>query len=418
MIFSQYFFLGSGKIIVHGVKHSVLLDLKDCKIYSLNPLARHILDLGERGLNIKEVIEKLNSELEASGVIDFLNELLDHDMIQLSNEPKQENLQTSPLPKLDFLWIEVTSHCNLHCIHCYADSEAIEVEQPSSLSIEELKKVIDEAARLNCRKVQLTGGEPTLIEDLKELIKHAKAKGFEFIEVFTNGTLLTESMVGFLAEENIHVAMSLYSYKADTHDAITRVPGSFEKTMNSLKLLLAYGVMTRCAVIAMKLNLDDLDGTCYLLSQLGVFFMPPDPIRPTGRGKSMENWSHRYYQNSMLTCPSFFISSDTYERNHRWNSCWFGKAAVTSNGDVIPCVFARDHVTSNIKRQSLSEIVFGKEMLSLWSITKDKLEICGNCEYRYICGDCRPWAYGFTGNLYAKSPRCCYNPSTGEWMKV
>lgn len=416
--FNHYFFLSEGKTIVHGSKHSILLDTKDGKIYHANPSARLIIDFGEQGLNISETVKKSYPEFETSDVLSFLKELSNQGIIQFSKYPKQKSPEKVPIPKLDFLWIELTSHCNLRCVHCYAEAETTKVKEPMGLSIGELKKIIDEAAGMNCRKLQLTGGEPTFRDDLKELIKHAKTMGFEFIEIFTNGTLLTEPIVKFFADEGVNIAMSIYSHRADTHDAITRVPGSFEKTLNSLKLLLAYGVTTRCAVIAMKQNEKELDGTSYFLSQLGVFSRPPDPIRPSGRGKGMNNWPQIYGLKFIRATPNFFVSAEAYERNRRWNSCWSGKAAVTSTGDVLPCVFSRDQVAGNVKKESLSEIVQCKKMLSFWSLTKDQIEICRDCEYRYICEDCRPLAYGSTGNLYAKSPRCTYNPHTGEWAKA
>ncbi|MEM2367799.1 MAG: SPASM domain-containing protein, partial [Candidatus Bathyarchaeia archaeon] len=149
----------------------------------------------------------------------------------------------------------------------------------------------------------------------------------------------------------------------------------------------------------------------------GVYTRPPDPIRPSGRGRNMENWPTEYGQAFLQTKPSFIISRENYEKNKRWNSCWFGKAAVTSSGNVIPCVFARDQVVGNVKHQSLAEIILGEKMLRLWGLNRDQIEVCRDCEYRYVCEDCRPWAYGLTGNLYAKSPRCTYNPYTGEWEK-
>lgn len=333
---------------------------------------------------------------------------------------------------MDFLWVEITSRCNLHCIYCYAgagdkvetNEEVIDFEtkkegtiRHTELSVEELRKILDEAADIGCRKIQFTGGEPTLRDDLTELLEYAKARGFEYIEVFTNGTLLTEPLVRFLAERGIRVAMSIYSYRAETHDAITGVPGSFERTLNSLKLLLAYGVSVRCAIVAMKQNEDDLEGTSYFLSKLGVLDRAPDPIRPSGRGKGMENWPEKYGQRFIRSQPTFLVNRESYERNRRWNSCWFAKAAITSLGDVLPCVFARDLVVGNIRMQSLHNVIFGEKMLALWRLTKDLVEVCKDCEYRYLCEDCRPWAYGFTDNLYAKPPRCTYNPYSGEWAE-
>jgi hypothetical protein len=66
----------------------------------------------------------------------------------------------------------------------------------------------------------------------------------------------------------------------------------------------------------------------------------------------------------------------------------------------------------------LRKIILGREMLKLWRLSMDRIEVCKDCEYRYVCEDCRPWAYGLTDNLCAKSPRCTYNPYTGEWGSV
>ena len=304
----------------------------------------------------------------------------------------------------------------------YAEAKAgvqkDEENNPSDLSNEDIKSIIDQAAALGVQKIQFTGGEATLRNDLKDLINHAKAKDFKFIEVFTNGTLLDESMIRFFAKKRISVAMSIFSYKAATHDAITGSPGSFERTLNSLKLLLAYNVPTRCAIVAMKQNEDELYGTSYFLSELGVLHRPPDPVRPTGRGIDEENWPQNYGLKFMQTNPTFFVNQEFFEKNRNWNSCWFGKIAVTSEGNVLPCVFAREQVAGNIKQSSLSEILNSEIMLDFWGLTKDKVEVCKDCEFRYVCQDCRPWAYGITGKLTAKSPRCTYDPYTGVWAKA
>ena len=132
----------------------------------------------------------------------------------------------------------------------------------------------------------------------------------------------------------------------------------------------------------------------------------------------MENWPEKYGLNTIQTSPTFTIDPEGFAKKQHWNSCWYGKAGVTSSGDVLPCLFARDHVAGNIHETNLTDIITGKKMQQYWSLTYDRIEPCRQCEYRYVCEDCRPWAYGFTGNLYAKTPRCTYNPLTGRWGKA
>jgi radical SAM protein with 4Fe4S-binding SPASM domain len=394
-----------------GAKNSLLLDLNKNKAFRLNESAGRIIELGEQGLTVSDAVDVLKSKSDASNIFSFINDLYDGGFICMSTRPKAPN-KISTSPKLEFLWIELTSACNQRCIHCYSDSYPM---LDKGLSSEKIKQVIDEAGILGCKTIQFTGGECTLRKDLLELIMHAKSKDFSFIEIFTNGTLLDEPLIKALAKNKVHVAISIYSFRSKTHDYITGIPGSFDRTMKSLELLLAYGVSTRCETAAMKQNEDELDATCLFLSQLGVQKRRPDPIRPCGRGHSRDNWPKIYGLKSIQTRPCFNVSQEIYNKNKRGNSCWFGKASITSFGDVLPCIFARDMVAGNINNQKLSDIIYGDKMKRLWLLNHDNIEICRNCEYRYICGDCRPLAYGSTGDLFAKYPRCTYNPYSGEW---
>lgn len=396
-------------MLINGIKNSIIVNFKIGEIYRANKFAKRIIELGEAGHRVSEVSELLGVEIAYTK--NFIKELSDQNLVRISSEPKPDRIMINNPQHLDFLWIEVTSKCNLHCSHCYADVESKQVVDPSA---DDIKNWLNEAAELGCIKVQFTGGECTIRSDLRDLIDHAKKRGFKTIEVFTNGTLLTEPLIQYFSENGIQVAISLYSYRSETHDSITGIRGSFKKTLGSLKLLLAYNVPIRCSVIAMKQNEDELDGTCYFLNEMGILCNTPDPIRPTGRGIDRENWPKEYGLSSIQSKPDFFVNRELYEKSISSNNCWFGKIAITSEGNILPCVFAREQIAGNIKERGLFNVI-NEEMVKFWGLNKDQVGVCKDCEYRYLCHDCRPWAYGFTGNLYAKSPKCTYDPYTGKW---
>ena len=399
------------KVLVRGAKHTVLIDFDAGQLLQVDDHA--LLEKENESADAPETHRReLDSPIFYTAPVGIVPSVPTGCTLPSPEPACGSDEADVGSPELDSLWIEVTSRCNLRCVHCYADSEP---GGERGLPVGILEEVINQAAELGCRAVQFTGGECLLREDLPTLIEHALARGITLIEVFTNGTLLREDTIKFFHRKGIHVAISLHSYRAGVHDAITGVIGSFDKTMNALKLLLAYGVPTRCAIVAMKQNESDLLLTSYFLSQLGVFSRLPDPIRPGGRGIPSEYWPEEYGERFFLTQPHFPVSREDFTNNCRGNSCWRGKAAVTSSGSVIPCIFARDQITGYVPRQSLRQILSGEEMQSYWSLTKDKVETCGVCEYRYLCTDCRALAVGLTGNLYAKSPRCTYNPIAGTW---
>ncbi len=83
--------------------------------------------------------------------------------------------------------LEVTQRCNLRCRFCFAQG-GTEAEDPS---LEQMKQAIDRIAqRCGGPLLQLSGGEPTLREDLPELVRYAKEAGCQYVQLNTNGIRL------------------------------------------------------------------------------------------------------------------------------------------------------------------------------------------------------------------------------------
>ncbi len=80
--------------------------------------------------------------------------------------------------------IEVTSNCNFKCKHCYLESSAVE-----KMSYEKICEIIDAAHNLGVLKLCITGGEPLLRTDIKDIVEYASKK-FILLELFTNGYFL------------------------------------------------------------------------------------------------------------------------------------------------------------------------------------------------------------------------------------
>ncbi|MFH0897363.1 MAG: radical SAM protein [Candidatus Bathyarchaeota archaeon] len=91
--------------------------------------------------------------------------------------------------------IDVTNRCNLHCPICFANAAvAGYVYEPTREQIGKMLKTFGDLKPIPANALQFSGGEPTIREDLPELIKMAKAAGFEHIEVNSNGIKLAESV--------------------------------------------------------------------------------------------------------------------------------------------------------------------------------------------------------------------------------
>ena len=394
-------------VLVQGAARSALYDLTEGKVYSINRSAHRILSSVEKG-----IISRRHRE--------FVDQLIWLGLVESSENPfppRKESQVTIPEATLDFMWLEVTFKCNLGCIHCYGDCRTS--PDPDRMDSEGWKNLMLQARDAKCSQVQFIGGEPLLKKDLFQLVDFALHKGYTFVEIFSNLTLLKKERVPFLKDRGVHIATTLYSSNAKTHDSITGVTGSHAKTVKAITLLRDNDIPVRVAVIAMKQNQDDLSATVEFLQHLGVQYKFPDPVRPTGRGCSQEiqplNLPPEF--TGLMSAADFWTDKRSFYFNQRNNTCWAGKIAVTAAGEVIPCIFARDLVIGNALEKDLQDIVYDNALQRLWGLPKDRVEVCQDCEYRYACQDCRPLAYAQEGNLYAKYPRCLYDPYRGQWQK-
>jgi len=86
--------------------------------------------------------------------------------------------------------LEVTGRCNLTCAHCFAGSSA--AGGPTDPPLEQVKEWVADIARAGRVFLQLSGGEPTLRDDLPQIISHARAMGCEYVQLNSNGLRLAE----------------------------------------------------------------------------------------------------------------------------------------------------------------------------------------------------------------------------------
>jgi len=224
------------------------------------------------------------------------------------------------LASLDFLWLELTGRCNLECVHCYADSSP-QIALVQGMCYEKWKDVLKEAFALGCRKVQFIGGEPTLHPNLLQLISYARMIGYEFLEVYTNGTFLSDEMLEIFRDHDVCLAFSVYSSGAEVHDRITRREGSHNRTIKNIRRAIGYGIPVRAAIIEMPENTDDVEAAKKMLEGLNIALIETDHLRGVGRGKSN---SH---------------SKETLQE--LCGACWRGQLAIDAQGNVFPCVFSR-----------------------------------------------------------------------------
>lgn len=393
---------------IPGINRAALYDLNSGNVYSINGDAARIM----------------SGEVDN---VDFWRELSDLGLTgrntTKSNQSRTEERLSEPY--LSFAWLEVTPDCNETCIHCYGLFGRPQPEY-QSLSFEEWTRILNEISETGCNNIQFIGGEPFMYKDketsknLMDLIMHARKSGIENIEVFTNGTMLTDRTIENLKSLDVKMAVSIYSNDPDVHDNITQLPGSHRLTMKGLDKLKAAGIPTRLGLVAMRQNQSTIKQTIELFEDINLQRRKPDVVRPCGGGQNLPLQPTLEVQKAygLRMRPNFRINDRTYNKHLSNNPCLSGKIAVSYNGDVFPCIFSRDFPVGNIREKSIIEIIHGNLVKEVWETTKDDVLVCQDCEYRYACHDCRPLALNSNPDanyLSAPPARCTYNPYTGTW---
>lgn len=110
----------------------------------------------------------------------------------------------------------------------------------------------------------------------------------------------------------------------------------------------------------------------------------------------------------------FAPSLNTFIEAQKFNTCLNKKISVDAEGEIRNCPSLVKSF-GNIKSESLKEIVLQESFRTLWHINKDQIEICKDCEFRYICTDCRAYLSD-KDDILSKPEKCNYDPYTAQWI--
>lgn len=163
------------------------------------------------------------------------------------------------------LVLNITNKCNFECKTCLR-----EYGRTRDLPLDLLKRIIPEAKLLGLERVGITGGEPCLHPDFKNIISLLVKNGIRF-RFLSNGSL-TEKYK-FIIEKHKkwlnNIVISLDGATKETHNSIRHIH-SFEKAIKSIKFFVSHGVNTIVHTCVCKKNFNEIEGIIDLSNRLGV----------------------------------------------------------------------------------------------------------------------------------------------------
>ncbi|MBI3667660.1 MAG: radical SAM protein, partial [Acidobacteria bacterium] len=193
--------------------------------------------------------------------------------------------QTAFRPRLIF-W-ELTTGCNLRCIHCRAS--ATELMSPEDLSYEESCRVIDQIAAYAPFILVLSGGEPLWRRDVFDLAERARARNIR-VALATNGTLVDEVTADRIVAAGIRrVAISLDGADAATHDSFRGQAGAFEAALAGFRRLRDRGMSMQINTTVSRHNEHQLPQIYDLALSLGADAFHIFLLVPVGCGLTIKD---------------------------------------------------------------------------------------------------------------------------------
>jgi len=322
--------------------------------------------------------------------------------------------------------IDLTYRCNERCVHCYLDHHDY-----GEMTTREVKNVLDQLAEAGALFLTFSGGEIFLRQDLFELIRYARGLNFD-VSLKTNALLIDESRARKLRELDIRkIQISIYSADAAIHDAITKVPGSLDRSLRAIQFLLAEGLQVKLACPLMKQNLAAFRDVQSLAEKLGVPYMLDLTITPMMDGgdgvlrlRSSATELLQVLQDQNLnsractppeaeaeaafatgSATSSGIESGAYDDipcSAGHNSCY-----ISPYGDVSPCV-QMPKPAGNLRKQQFDEIWYGSsEMNRVRAVRESQLPLCSSCSIRNYCERCPGLAQMEGGDLLGAYERAC-----------
>ena len=260
--------------------------------------------------------------------------------------PHRMDLMVSAMTK-DGAW-----HCNQRCVHCYAAGQTLSGEE--ELSADDWKKILDRCRSAGIPQVTFTGGEPTMREDLIELIAHAR---WFISRLNTNGIRLTPDYCRKLREAELDsVQITFYSADPAVHNRLVGAD-RYEETFAGIQNALAQNLSVSINTPLCTLN-REYEKTLELLHRLGVVYVTCSGLITTGsaatpasealqlKKEEMEVILRRAvsfcHQNGMeiaFTSPGWLDGQVFEELNIPSPSCGacLSNMAVSPGGNVIPC---------------------------------------------------------------------------------
>jgi 12,18-didecarboxysiroheme deacetylase len=359
-----------------------------------------------------------------------------------SKELPSHLLQFSADKKPVVVW-NITSACNLKCVHCYASAGKATGELTTKQGLELIAALKDYGSPV----ILFSGGEPLIRKDLPILIEAAVKSGMRAV-ISTNGTLISQDMAMRFADLGLsYIGVSLDGME-EVNDTFRGVQGAFRDALQGIYNAMHEGIKVGLRFTMNRRNVDQIKGIFDLMKNEGIPRICFYHLVYTGRAKELmaEDLSHEQTRQTLdlimdrtkemidagqdvevLTVDNHADGPYVYLRMKQegspragevlellrmnaGNSSGLGIGCINWDGDVYPDQFWRTKVLGNVLKRPFSEIWDNRDNEFLMQLKNKKDYVqgrCRSCRWLDVCaGNFRARAEATAGDPWAEDPAC------------
>jgi len=283
------------------------------------------------------------------------------------------------LDSLDVLYIELTTKCNLNCIHC-----GNEEKNAQELDLDLVEKLLHEFKEADGKKLVLTGGEPLMHPNIERILQMSSQQPYN-TKLSTNATLLNQPRFGFVLDQDIGFRVSLDGTE-EVHNEIRRDKNAYVNLIEAMKQMSKRRRQIVIRTTVMKKNKDSIvnmlfELDCISQQGLSIYSINIWPIRDIGCAQQEQILSAQEYKGFLETLnkgtrglnPNFrIIVGPTFgmEREFKGGPIQSNQiyrcdllntsVHISASGEIYPCSFVH-YSLGNVRKTSIRQIFRSKK---------------------------------------------------------
>lgn len=326
-----------------------------------------------------------------------------------------------------FIYCLLTERCNLSCNHCIRGPH-----NKKDIKKDDYFKIIANSKKLfHNVDIVLTGGEPTIHPDFKEILTNTLHEIDGNVIVTSNGTTsFYEQLNDFNHYTNLHIQFSIDGNEK-TNDSI-RGHGTFKKIMSAMDALLAANMKIWVSTVVTPENIDSINELRDILVDYHVEKWHVNPILPFGNGNNCnplpcEDWNNLvdhlikttplrlgikkifdFHKLQKMQEDEIKLLANNIQKQHLCN-CGSGnhKIYVYPDLSVYGCTCLTAFPFGNLEKQPLEEIMISPNALLIKNYKLSPTSPCLKCKYVDICnGGCIGMSFHHFRELGIGDKRC------------